>query len=163
MRKTRDELPSDERSMLNRMILERLRSLKIYKTARTIASYRAIDGEVNPEALHSEWRANGKCICYPRVVGAGEMYFSVADSWRPYRYGYEPIGKSIPLEHIDLLVVPGVAFTRDGERLGFGGGFYDRVLAQFNGYSVGLAYPFQICEVIHTDAWDMSVDLVLTP
>ena len=163
MRKMRDGLPSDERSTLNRMILERLRSLKTYKNARTIASYRAIDGEVSPEELHNEWRANGKCICYPRVIGSTELEFAVADSWRSYRYGYEPIGKSVPLDSIDLMVVPGVAFTRNGQRLGFGGGFYDRILAQFNGYSVGLAYPFQICEVIHTDAWDMSVDLVLTP
>ena len=163
MRTLRNELSSHERSLLSQVAIQRLRSLDVFKTARTIASYRAIDGEIDPKAIRDGCRERGKRICYPRVTDSKQMEFSEAASWQPYRFGYAPVGKEVTLDEIDLMLVPGVAFTLCGQRLGFGGGFYDRVLANFDGFSVGLAYPFQICSELHTEAWDMNVDYVISP
>ena len=66
-------------------------------------------------------------------------------------------------EDIDLLIVPGVAFTRSGERMGYGGGFYDRFLtAEPDHPTVALCYDFQLVDYIPTEAFDIPVDLVLT-
>ena len=61
------------------------------------------------------------------------------------------------------MLVPGLAFCLDGQRLGFGGGYYDRTLRDYSGISIGLAYPFQISETpIATDPWDVGVTQVVT-
>jgi 5-formyltetrahydrofolate cyclo-ligase len=67
----------------------------------------------------------------------------------------------IPLSEIDLLVVPALAFDRAGNRLGRGGGFFDRVLAKFTGVSVGLAFDFQMLEKIPTEDFDQKVTKIL--
>lgn len=162
-RKLRDALTLSERQQLDLTIVERIRSLAVYKNARTIASYRAIDGEVSPEAVHTDCLQTGRTICYPKVISKAEMVFAVATGWRACRYGFEPTGKVIDLESVDLILVPGVAFSRSGDRVGFGGGYYDRVLKEFDGSTIGLAYPFQICESLPMDAWDIPVQTVITP
>jgi 5-formyltetrahydrofolate cyclo-ligase len=69
----------------------------------------------------------------------------------------------IPLDQFDLVLVPGVAFDRHGNRLGRGRGFYDRILAQTTGVKCGVAYDFQLLENIPTEAHDAKVDFVFTP
>ena len=67
-------------------------------------------------------------------------------------------------EEIDLVIVPGVAFDKNMNRIGFGGGFYDRYLSLLKSSckKVGLAYQFQIVEKIETEEHDMKVDMIVT-
>ena len=78
----------------------------------------------------------------------------------------EPVdGTVIPAEEIDLMVVPGVAFTTTGKRLGFGGGYYDRYLANYQGATISLALNTQVAaeDEWEADPFDIRVNKVLTP
>jgi 5-formyltetrahydrofolate cyclo-ligase len=69
----------------------------------------------------------------------------------------------IPLDRFDLVLVPGVAFDLDGNRLGRGRGFYDRILAQASGVKCGVAYDFQMVDDIPTESHDAKVNFIFTP
>jgi len=69
----------------------------------------------------------------------------------------------IPLDQFDLVLVPGMAFDLDGNRLGRGRGFYDRLLEKASGIKCGLGYDFQLLEKIPAEAHDARVDFILTP
>ena len=69
----------------------------------------------------------------------------------------------IPLSQFDLILVPGMAFDLNGNRLGRGQGFYDRILAEASGIKCGVAYDFQLLEKIPTEAHDAKVDFIFTP
>ena len=75
----------------------------------------------------------------------------------------EPDGEDIiPVENIELIIVPGVAFSRKGARVGRGKGFYDRLLADSTAVKVGVAYDFQLVDDIDIEAHDVPVDIVIT-
>lgn len=63
---------------------------------------------------------------------------------------------------IDLLFVPGVAYTRRGERIGYGGGYYDRYLLQYEGKTLSLAFDFQIVSYIPIESFDQNVQKIIT-
>jgi 5-formyltetrahydrofolate cyclo-ligase len=69
----------------------------------------------------------------------------------------------IPLDQFDLVLVPGMAFDLQGNRLGRGRGFYDRLLEQVSGIKCGVAYDFQLLETIPTEPHDAKVNFILTP
>ena len=69
----------------------------------------------------------------------------------------------MPLDKFDLVLVPGVAFDLNGSRLGRGFGFYDRLLAEASGIKCGVAYDFQLQELIPSEPHDAKVDFILTP
>jgi len=71
--------------------------------------------------------------------------------------------EQIPLDQFDLVLVPGVAFDWDGNRLGRGRGFYDRILAVASGIKCGVAYDFQLLEKVPAEPHDAKVNFVFTP
>jgi 5-formyltetrahydrofolate cyclo-ligase len=77
----------------------------------------------------------------------------------------EPLSscEEIPFSQFDLVLVPGVAFDLNGNRLGRGKGFYDRILAEASGIKCGVGYDFQLLETIPTEAHDAKVDFIFTP
>lgn len=68
----------------------------------------------------------------------------------------------IPVSAIDVAVIPGVAFGKHGERLGFGKGYYDRFLADFNGIKLGVCYDFQLLDALPTDNYDVTMNTIIT-
>ncbi len=75
----------------------------------------------------------------------------------------EPEGREFPLEKIDVVFVPAVAFDKNGHRIGYGKGYYDRFLSNFKGIKVGVAYDFQIVDKFPTEPHDVPVDYIITP
>lgn len=75
----------------------------------------------------------------------------------------EPFAKNtITANHLDCIICPLVAVDKHGNRLGMGGGFYDRTFAHFTGLKVGWCYHFQIVEQLAVNAWDKKVDMVVS-
>ena len=99
----------------------------------------------------------------------GEMTFSrilSLDELRPGRFGLlEPAPsarRTDPVPPDAVCLVPGLAFTRTGHRIGYGGGYFDRFLAAFTGTSVGMAYAFQVVDTVPVLPHDTPVDLLAT-
>ncbi|MFT5839015.1 MAG: 5-formyltetrahydrofolate cyclo-ligase [Flavobacteriales bacterium] len=145
--------------------------------AKTIACYIANDGEIDPiEIINYCWQ-QGKCVLLPVLhpFSKGHLLFVEYQASSPTRknsYGItEPIVTSInlcALAHIDLILTPLVAFDAKGNRLGMGGGYYDRTLAPIRRDSlstqlIGLAHTCQQTDKLLTDSWDIPLDGIATP
>jgi 5-formyltetrahydrofolate cyclo-ligase len=161
LRAIRAELALSIRAGYGRRVADLLQELDAFERAGTIALYRAIDGEVDPQFIAKRAECLGMRVCYPKVTRDNPLAFFTATQWTKGDFGYEPVGDPVGIDQIDLMLVPGIAFSDAGDRLGFGGGYYDRTLRAFSGISVGLAYPFQLHETLITDAWDVPVDRIL--
>jgi 5-formyltetrahydrofolate cyclo-ligase len=151
-------------------ISSRLGALVAQSGASTVALFAAIRNEVDlVTTLDPALRARGVTVAYPRVSGRASLTLHVAEpqAMAPAgRYGIpEPAVDSPRLEPegIDVVVVPGLAFDREGYRLGWGGGFYDALLPRaVRARRVGVCYDFQLVETCPHEARDERVHLVVT-
>lgn len=155
-------------------IKDKLFSSGEFKSARTILFYASFDGEVDTWEMMQQAKRQGKAVLLPVIVKSQKQIipsrvldFDLELEIGPY--GIKQPTKSylrpIPLEDIDLVVVPAVAFDKKGNRLGRGEGYYDRLLAQLPPYipTVGLAFAFQILdELPQVTSHDRPVKKVIT-
>ena len=118
-----------------------------YQAAQTVATYLPMDHEFDSYGLIEAAQAAGKRVLVPKVVGPGQMIFLpyVADHLVESYFGVlEPsAGQAVDKADIDLIHVPGVAFNGRGYRIGHGGGYYDRYLADYPGATISTIYDFQ--------------------
>jgi 5-formyltetrahydrofolate cyclo-ligase len=142
-----------------------------YHKARTVALYAPIRGEVPTRDILTAALGDGKIVCYPLSHVHGRILsfraITSESELEPGRLGVrEPTSAAelIPVDRIELFVVPGLGFTRGGKRLGRGGGYYDATLraASEKSRRVGLAFNEQIVEGIPTNEDDVDMDLVVT-
>lgn len=143
-----------------------LEAVPCWRDAARVAGFVAVRGELAvTDALHAA-RARGATVALPRVVGR-ELVFHLW-SGEPLvvgAYGIPEPAPTLPVVDVatlDVLLVPGVAFTAAGARLGQGGGYYDRVLGARRGLAVGVGWSFQVVASVPTDPWDQPVDALVT-
>lgn len=147
-------------------IMERLEESNLFQQASCMALYHAIPGEVQTAAFIAKWYQQKKLLL-PVVVGNDLqlVHYTGDASLKAGAFGIlEPIGVSspVPEEAIDLIIVPGVAFDRQLNRLGRGKGFYDRLLATLNVPKIGICYDFQLKDNIPAEPFDHKMDAILT-
>ncbi len=127
--------------------------------------YIAFGGEVNTAEMIREAQKIGKVICVPICRKDKEiMQPAILEDYATLKKGpygvYEPATeKLVKPEDLDLVIVPGLAFDKKGNRLGRGKGYYDRFLGSLSDktHSIGLAFDFQILPLIPTTTHDVSV------
>ncbi len=169
----RSKLTSDEVQNKSRRIVERLRGTKQYKNSDIILAYMNTKNEVVTTELIKQAIAEGKTICLPLVFkdkNDMEIYKieSINTDVRIGSYGiYEPIPESttrISDEKIQLILVPGVGFDVRKNRIGYGGGYYDRFIAKLSleVLKVALAFDFQVLDEIPSDKLDAKMDIIIT-
>jgi len=154
--------------------LSLIRSLAEWRQAREVLVYWPVRGEVDVRPLVAELWQRGCRVLMPRCRpdAYGEMDIACAaceDELVPGPFTLmEPdAGKCPPVDHCspDMALIPGVCFDRRGYRLGFGGGYYDRLLAtegMKRPLLLGIGYSFQLVESLPVQPWDMPVDIVCT-
>ena len=167
----RAALAETDCQLLSRVIQVRARQLHCYLACHSVALYSAIQNEVRTDELLAHALQSGKKVFYPRVGeddGDGLFRVLAADELRAGRYGIlEPAGTTrlADVEFAALTIfVPGVAFDMQGNRLGRGRGWYDRLLQQAGERAaiVALAYEFQIVGAVPTGPGDQKVNYVIT-
>ncbi len=163
--KRRRSLKEGERKALSASICSNLRSLPEYGQAERILFFYPVKGEPDIIPLLGRAIEEGRAFL-PKVDGEDLTLCRVPSlqSLVPGAYGIpEPQGEEVVSPAwIDLLLVPGVAFDREGFRLGWGKGYYDRLLKRAGGMKVGVAFSFQVFERLPRDPWDVPVDAVVT-
>ncbi|MGH7495480.1 MAG: 5-formyltetrahydrofolate cyclo-ligase [bacterium] len=172
MRQIRSTLPDREREYANQRILQQLIQHEIYQRAQVIHTYVSLRDEVDThEFIRIALRA-GRQVAVPKVQRETRMlaHYFIGDfaALAPGILGIlEPCADAgaqqlVAKDKIDLVLVPGLAFDRQGHRLGYGAGHYDRFLAKINAPKIGLAFAAQIVESIPAAPHDRPVDFVMT-
>ncbi len=167
MLERRTALASEEADRLSRAIRKKVEMRPEYMEARRVAFYHPWKGEVDILPLASQAWREGKDVLFPKVQGDC-LVFCPAEELAELKPGFkgipEPDNLPIPLEDIELFIVPGTAFDLEGYRLGMGRGFYDRTLSMLRKHqmSLGVAYDFQVIEELPREWWDRRVDLLIT-
>lgn len=178
MRQQRLALPQQQQSALSRAMTQQLVHNGFFRASRNIAAYIAVGGEMNPRALVEEIRHRNKRCYLPVLASPYGHCMMFAPYFRHSNmatnlYGIpEPKTGKRQLRNgrkLDLILVPLVAFDPHGNRLGMGGGYYDRTFAYINRHDkwhkpklVGLAYEFQKIDAIKSQPWDVKLDAVAT-
>ena len=172
--KTRLAQCSDlEKSRKSDIIKERLFNEEAFKQANVVMFYVSLRDEVNTLSMIDEAIKTGKTVCVPVVILAekrliaGGIKDREADLEKQHFGIYQPKqGKvvEVPLEDIDLVVVPGVAFDKNNVRLGRGHGYYDRFLSSLpkRTKAIGLAFDFQVVDHLPQDSHDIPVWKTIT-
>ena len=168
----RDRLPAGERAAASGAICRRVLQMEPFARARRIALFASFRSEVDTGELIAGALERGKEVFLPVTdLEARRLRFYLIDSpddLVPGAYGIpepDPSGReAAALETLDLVVTPGAAFCADGGRIGYGGGYYDRVLAvtQQRAPSVGLAFERQIVDQVPAGEHDRRVDWIVT-
>jgi 5-formyltetrahydrofolate cyclo-ligase len=152
------------------LVQKRLIESSAYQYARSIVLYAPKDHEIETKAIFADAVATGRVVLFPRISRDQLSLVRVDDpaELQPGAFGVlEPTGAEIvPVADVrqGLICVPGLAFSPSGQRLGRGGGYYDRLLAQAGSQSrsAGLAYSFQVLDQIPQSPGDRRLDLIFT-
>ena len=168
----REALSEEERIASSKRICERLLETPEYKRANIIFAYKWFKGEVKLDYLEERAKADGKRLVYPLVISKTEMEAiepgDEEGAWvdSGYKGIKEPVrekGTILSPEDIDLVVAPCSAFDDECNRLGQGGGFYDRYLPGCRSADfIAVAFETQKSEAIPSDPHDIPVDCVVT-
>lgn len=151
-------------------IAERVLGLAVVTGASAVMLYGASPEEADPSVLEDALRDLGKRIAYPRVAGGHDLTIHWVDDRSALVTGAFGLmqprdgAQRAALKEIDVVVVPGVAFDEQGNRLGFGGGYYDTLLgAPGAPPTIGIAYDEQLVDRVPHEDRDRPVDMLVTP
>lgn len=161
----RDVTSFDLMKISSKKIQKNLKKIKQFREAEKIACYYPIGSEVFTQDIIQEALSNGKQICLPKVVGK-DLVFKKIDDFKRLEKGrfdiMEPKDDCPILNDPDVILVPAVGIAKDGVRLGYGFGFYDRFLLKSKATKIALAYAKQVIKVIPSDENDVKMDWIVT-
>jgi len=153
----------------SKIITEKLLSLDIIASADLVLSYISIGSEVSTESFIDSMLQLGKNIAVPKCSSGGIMHFHTiksADDLSCGKYNIPEPHKNCPIAKITdkpVCIVPGLAFTSDGKRLGYGGGYYDRFLsAHPHVYTIALCFDDLVTDNLPTESHDVRINAILT-
>ena len=159
------ELPESVKTQADEQLTQRILELPAFQEAKILATYLSFDHEFSTADLIQAALQLGKRVCVPRTYPQGRMEFVKYDPdiLGKTRFGLlEPNerGQVVDKSEIDVIHVPGLVFQSKGYRIGYGGGYYDRYLADYTGKTVSTIYSIQQKE-FQPDVFDQAVQEVL--
>jgi 5-formyltetrahydrofolate cyclo-ligase len=167
----RDSIDINTKNQWDANIFNSLIKSEWYKKANTIFAFVSFKSETDTHKIIKYAIQDKKTICVPRIKSKqkGIEIFKI-DSFYQLEKGYfgilEPIESCLAVDSkdIDLILMPGVAFDRQGGRLGYGAGFYDRFLSNMNNNvdKIAVAYHFQVLDNIPMDEHDVRINGIVT-
>ena len=174
----RDHQPKLEQIANSQAIQQRLFETKVYQHCKTIFTFVSFRSEVDTKNIIQKAFVDQKKVMVPKVESQTMDFYEIKslEELTPNKMGIlEPRGDfntcyrplTLELDQSEkLMLLPGLAFDLSGNRIGYGGGYYDRYLSQYketNFYKVALAYDFQVMEQVVSQEYDIKADLILTP
>lgn len=175
VRHLRRGLSDEQQTLAANSVAEHALNVASVDSAQHVALFLSVDGELNTRPLIARLWQQGKQVCLPVLhpFSPGNLLFiryTPETLLNPNRLRIpEPpldAQQIIPLDRLDVMFVPLVAFDNQGQRLGMGGGFYDRTLQHWRKHGflpIGLAHDCQQVETLPTAAWDIPLPAILTP
>lgn len=148
----------------NEKIREELKNLEIYKNAKSVFIFISYKSEVDTKKIINMIIEDGKKLLVPLVKGSEMIAVEVKgiEDLEKNKMGILEPKSGEEVKDVDLTITPGLAFDKDGFRLGYGGGYYDKFFAKVETIKMGIGYSDQMVEkVIHED-YDKKLDYLLT-
>ncbi|MEA4826430.1 MAG: 5-formyltetrahydrofolate cyclo-ligase [Clostridium sp.] len=167
----RKALSKELKEVFDNNILDKILSSKEYKEAKTILVYVSFEGEVDTHKFIKYAIDDNKKVCVPKVMSKQEGMKAVNigsfNDLKVGKYGIlEPLdfSREVQEKEIDLVIMPGVAFDKNGGRVGYGGAFYDRFLKKLIDKipKIALAYDFQVFDKVPVEEHDEKIDRIIT-
>jgi 5-formyltetrahydrofolate cyclo-ligase len=152
----------DDRTLRSLDIWASIAALTQYGTASTVMAFSGMATEPDTDGLFGRLERDGKTLVLPRLEVGGIVAALVGDGFTTGQFGIrEPGGAAVDPMSIDLVIVPGVAFTLACDRLGHGKAYYDRFLPTTRAFTVGACFSEQIVDELPLDAHDVRLDRVV--
>lgn len=168
VRAVRDALSSEERARRSEAVATNLFTLPEVSGASTVMAFWSFGSEVDTQPIIRRLADEGRRVALPRVEGRTmvAVTYRLGDPMTEAAFGaMEPTdGEVVPPEAVDVVVAPGLAFDRLGYRVGYGGGFYDRLFRRTrpDAVKVGVCFAVQVVDEVPHRRGDRHVDLVVT-
>lgn len=176
IRAKRRAMPREEWLVKSEQVCRQIRALRAYEEAGIVYAYLAVRGEVLLDSLIEDAWRQGKRVAVPRVAGREMEFYRLTDF---EAVELSPLGIREPVERAiwepverevweaggekTLFLMPGIAFDRAFNRVGQGGGYYDRYLAKYDmPFKLGVAFAFQVYPSVPAEEFDMKVDGIVT-
>lgn len=166
IREKKAAMSREEIERASRELCSQFLASEQYRQAKTVYGYLPYNQEVRTTPILEQALLDGKRVAVPKVYG-DEMRFIYLTDLSNVDLGYKGIPEPVadgPVadDPTALVLMPGLVFDKEGHRIGYGGGFYDKFLASEPGHpTVALCYAFQMVDALETEEYDIPVDCVL--
>lgn len=170
IRRLREDMPPNEKAVLDGRVLQNIIKLRQYKSNNTILTYVSTKIEVDTFGLINHALRDGKRVAVPRCIdNSREMefyYITSTEQLEPRTFGVlEPIKEKCEIltdYSKGLCIIPGLMFDFEGYRLGYGKGYYDRFLSRFHGDTAGICYSSCVQWRLVHGFYDRKADFLVT-
>jgi 5-formyltetrahydrofolate cyclo-ligase len=161
--KARSNCSIDQCARLSKQICEQIKDWDVFQNATSVAIYMKFHKEVDLRPLLTE----KKQIVIPKVeIGEQELSLYKIHHISQTRPGYmqilEPDESCKKIDDVDLALIPGICFSEDGGRVGYGKGYFDKLLANLSCIKVGIGYDLQITPTLTMEEHDIPMDYIIT-
>lgn len=164
------QISDEERREISEVLQTRLFASGLWENAETIAVYLSVGNEWDTRKIVEKAWADGKRVAVPKTIpDTKEMIFYALENWSqtvpaPFNLEEPNVEDTVPVtkDEIELMIVPGLVFTKEGYRIGFGGGYYDRYLAGFIHPTASLVHTNQLTESFYIEPFDIPVNYLIT-
>ncbi len=174
-REIRNSIPSGTQVLKSIAIWKYFFELEEYKNAKTVMIYSDIKSEVKTNVFAERIIADGKRVAMPvtdmekgefypyTITGIAQLKAGAYGIMEPNLKFAEKGGvELISKDEIDIVIVPGIVFDMFGDRIGYGGGYYDKFLADFKGLKIGVTYSECMCYAVPAEENDVRMDMLIT-
>ena len=162
------KMPFEEVFELSSRIQESFISTPEFKDSKRIALYASFRNEALTDDILAAAVKDKKEVFFPKLAAKGKIVFFAVKAKTELFQGSHDIpepsagGRAESVATFDLMVVPGVVFDENGGRIGYGKGYYDRILSEARCRVVALAFDFQVIDEVPSEEHDMTVDAIVT-
>ncbi|MBR5844568.1 MAG: 5-formyltetrahydrofolate cyclo-ligase [Bacteroidaceae bacterium] len=165
MRQSKAALTPEQKSAESSAVWQHVESTAVFAQAEHVLLYHSLPDELGSHDVIDRWVALGKSVYLPVVIGDDlvvRRYSSEAMQQGEFNI-MEPTGLDVDTDVLQLIIVPGVAFDRNGNRLGRGKGYYDRLLSRTKATCIGVCYECQLVPAIPAEPHDKVMHYIITP
>ena len=167
LKQRRSEIDVTALAEMSQQIQHNLQKIDVFNQAKSIFCYISYQNEVDTHALIALFLQQNLSLAVPKIIGKEEMIAVQFMSWdklEPDNMGIlTPDSNEVALGPFDIAITPGLGFTTNGGRLGYGRGYYDRWFANYEVKTkIGVAFEVQVVEELPLDKTDMPLDMLVT-
>lgn len=160
----KEKISAEEKNYRSKKLFEKIENLGAFKEAQTIMLYWSLPDEVQTHEFILKW-ANEKRFVLPVVTNTGleiRLFDGIENLVASGKFNiFEPQGSQFS-DDIDLIIVPGLAFDKNNNRIGRGKAYYDNILPHLSALKIGVCFDFQLLDQVPVSAHDVKVDMVVT-